>query len=97
MPLRCMLHYANTFHMPLRISYLDSYLFAESLDQVLAYSLSYIPFNILIIVVKAQPTVRYYLGLVLYTLLCLVSLLIYHPSLTFYRSPRIVSLAVNEW
>jgi hypothetical protein len=31
MPLRCMLHYANTFHMLLRIFYLDSYLVAESL------------------------------------------------------------------
>ncbi len=32
-----MLHYANTSHMPLRVSYLDSYLVAESLDQVLAH------------------------------------------------------------
>ena len=82
MPLRCMLHYANTSHMPLRVSYLDSYLIAESLDQVLAHTLFYIPFHILIIIVRVQPTVRYYLGLVLDTLLCLASLLIYHPSRT---------------
>ena len=77
MPLRCMLHYANTSHMPLRVSYLDSYLI-----QVLAHTLFYIPFHILIIIVRVQPTVRYYLGLVLDTLLCLASLLIYHPSRT---------------
>jgi len=82
MPLRCMLHYANTSHMPLRVSYLDSYLFAESLDQVLAHSIFFIPFHILVLVVRAQPTVWYYLGLVLDTLLCLASLLIYHPSRT---------------
>ena len=82
MPLRCMLHYANTSHMPLRVSYLDSYLIAESSDQVLAYTLFYIPFHILIKIVRVQPTVRYYLGLVLDTLLCLASLLIYHPSRT---------------
>jgi hypothetical protein len=82
MPLRCMLHYANTSHMPLRVFYLNSYLIAESLDQVLAHTLFFIPFTILILVVKAQPTVGYYLGLVLVTLLCLASLLIYHPSRT---------------
>ena len=77
-----MLHYANTSHMPLRVSYLDSYLIAESSDQVLAHTLFYIPFYILIIIMRVQPTVRYYLGLVLDTLLCLASLLIYHPSRT---------------
>ena len=30
MPLRCMLPYVNTSHMPLRVSYLDRYLVAES-------------------------------------------------------------------
>jgi len=82
MPLRCMLHYANTFHMPLRVSYLNSYLVAESLDQVLAHTLFYIPFHILIIIVRVQPTVGYYLGLAFVTLLCLASLLIYHPCRT---------------
>jgi hypothetical protein len=82
MPLRCMLYYANTSHMPRRVSYLDSYLVAESLDQVLAHTLFFIPFNILILVVRVQPTVWYYLVLVLVTLLCLASLLIYHPSRT---------------
>jgi len=82
MPLRCMLHYANTSHMPLRVFYLDSYLVAESLDQVLAHTLLYIPFHILIIIVRVQPTVGYYLGLAFVTLLCLASLLIYHPSRT---------------
>jgi len=82
MPLRCMLHYANTSHMPLRVSYLDSYLIAESSDQVLAHTLFYIPFHILIIIVRVQPTVGYYLGLAFVTLLCLASLLIYHPSRT---------------
>jgi len=80
MPLRCMLHYANTSLMPLKVSYLDSYLVAESLDQVLAHTLFFIPFHILMIVVRVQPTVWYYLGLVFVTLLCLASLLIYHPS-----------------
>jgi len=65
-----MLHYyANISHMPLRVSYLDSYLVAKSLDQVLAYSL-FIPFNIqILVVVRVQPTVWYYLGLVLLLLL----------------------------
>ena len=53
-----------------------------SSDQVLTHYHFFIPFNILILIVKAQPTVGYYLGLVLYTLLCLASLLIYHPSRT---------------
>ena len=82
MPLWCMLHYVNTSHMPLRVYYLDSYLFAESLDQVLAHSLFVIPFHILILVVRAQPTIGYYLGLVFVTLLSLASLHIYHPSCT---------------
>jgi len=73
MPLRCMLHYANTSHMPLRVFYLDSNLVAESLDQVLAHTLFYIPFHILIIIVRVQPTVGYllpWLGLCYSTLSC---------------------------
>jgi hypothetical protein len=59
-----------------------SNLVAESLDQVLAHYLFFIPSDILIIVVRSQPAVGYYLGLVFVTLLCLASLLIYHPSFT---------------
>ena len=94
-----MLHYANTSHMPLRVYYLDSYLFAESLDQVLAYSLSYTPFNILIKVVRVKPIVWNYIGLVFVILLLSLarSYLSSLSYLNYYRSPWIVSLAVNEW
>ena len=56
MPLRCMLHYANTSLMPLKVSYLDSYLVAESLDQVLAHTLFFIPFHILMINDSSEGT-----------------------------------------